>query len=241
MSEVLYPHGYGLTMLTLDELKRRHRPFMHPEFERRLFPWIEAQGGTIGIGGGYRITQPAKPGFAPAGKSFHQDQHFASGFTGYCAVDLVRAVPGKIHRAPTWSEVPAQGSDAARQYRVHCNVAGESWHMQPYEIDGYDSWVKAGRPDPKPLPPPPPITLPLENDMPTQCINRDGKYWLWNLTRKAPLGYPGNDLALIALLWWLEDNGVEFGGHTPANPRPIPKPIVLPDVVLATFDAAPTS
>lgn len=156
MADVLYPTGYGTTMVTMSQLKARHMNHMHPEFAARLFPWIEAQGGDIGIGGGHRTVQPAKVGFAPPGKSFHQSQTFASGVSCYCAVDLVHVNPGKVHRSPTWAEVPAQGSAEADKWRVHCNVRGEPWHMQPIEIDGYDSWVKAGRLEPQPPPPPPP-------------------------------------------------------------------------------------
>jgi hypothetical protein len=154
---VLYPIGYATSMVTMSQLKARHMNHMHPAFAERLFPWIESQGGAIGIGGGYRDVQPVKPGFAPPGKSFHQGQTFASGLIAYCAVDLVHVNPGKVHRAPTWAEVPAQGSAWAAAVKVHCNVSAESWHMQPIEIDGYDSWVAAGRPDPKMAPKPVPI------------------------------------------------------------------------------------
>jgi hypothetical protein len=154
---VLYPSGYATSMVTLSQLKARHLNNMHPAFAERLFPWIESQGGFIGIGGGYRVTQPIKPGFAPPGKSFHEGQRFASGLVAYCAVDLVHVNPGGNHRAPAWAEVPKQGSAWAAAVKVHCNVTGESWHMQPIEIDGYDSWVAAGRPDPKMAPKPVPI------------------------------------------------------------------------------------
>jgi hypothetical protein len=158
---VLYPSGYATSMVTLSQLKARHMNHMHPAFAERLFPWIESQGGFIGIGGGYRVTQPVKPGFAPPGKSFHEGQRFASGLVAYCAVDLVHVNPGGNHRAPAWAEVPKQGSAWAAAVKVHCNVTGESWHMQPIEIDGYDSWVAAGRPDPKMAPPPPkPVPIP---------------------------------------------------------------------------------
>ncbi len=149
------------------ELRRIHEPKMHPEYARRLFAWLESKQGFLGIGGGWRLTQPLKDGVAPEGKSFHQSQTFASGFIGYCAVDLVVPNAGQVHRAPTWKEVPQQGSAEALRRGVHCNVGSplqvgsEPWHMQPVEIDGYDSWVLAGRLDPVanyPLPgdPPPP-------------------------------------------------------------------------------------
>lgn len=174
---VLYPSGYGTLMETLEQLEARHSPHMHPEYQRRLFTWLQAQAGLVGIGGGYRAPgqQPDGPTFAPEGKSFHQDQQFASGFIGYCAVDLVVAVPGLAHRAPYWSEVPHQGSSWAVSCGLHANIAGEPWHLQPVEIDGYQSWLNAGRPDPVagyPIPgnPPTPVPQPPEvvlKDMPT--------------------------------------------------------------------------
>lgn len=144
----MYPIGYGSTTVTLAELKARHGARMHPEYRRRLFAWIEAQGGRIGIGGGFRTTQPAKPGFAPDGKSFHQEQTFASGFKGYAAVDLVHVTTGN-HRSPTWAEVPNSGSKEAERWGLHCFISGEPWHMQCVEMRGWQTWVDGGRRDPK--------------------------------------------------------------------------------------------
>lgn len=146
-----HPSYYGRTMLSLDSMfSHHHADKMHPEFRRRLRAWLASTDGQIGIGGSWRATgsQPSKPGFAPEGKSFHQYQTFASGLTAFCAVDLVARNGANIHRAPSWSEVPAQGSAEARKWGVHCNVSSEAWHMQPIEIDGHASWVANGRPDP---------------------------------------------------------------------------------------------
>lgn len=146
---ILYPYGYGADMVSLDELRARTHPDkMHPEYARRLFAWIEAQTGRIGIGGSWRPVdgQPDKPGFAPEGKSFHQSQSFPSG-SWFAAVDLVARNPGGVHRSPRWDEVPAQGGVEARDWGVHANVSTEPWHMQPVELDGWQSWVNAGRPD----------------------------------------------------------------------------------------------
>jgi len=158
---MLFPSGYGTSMVGLDELFRKHHVLkMHPEYARRLRVWLEAQGGRIGIGGSWRASQPAKPGFAPEGKSFHQSQTFAGGRVAFCAVDLVVAVPGKKHRAPTWDEVPKKGSVEAKRWGLHCNVTrpSEPWHIQPIEIDGYGTWVRGGRKDfgsaPTPAPAP---------------------------------------------------------------------------------------
>jgi hypothetical protein len=142
---VLYPDGYGSALITLDQMKVRHGPKMHPEFARRLFAWIESKEGFVGIGGGWRSVQPSKPGFAPPGQSFHQSQTFASGRIAYAAVDLVVRQPGAVHRAPTWAE-----TDDARPFGLHTFISGEPWHMQCVEMRGYQTWVNAGRPDPAP-------------------------------------------------------------------------------------------
>jgi hypothetical protein len=163
---MLFPSGYGTSMVTVDELfKKHHEGKMHPEYARRLRAWLIANEGRIGIGGSWRASQPAKPGFAPEGKSFHQSQQFSSGRVAFCAVDLVHVVPGKKHRAPTWDEVPRKGSQEAKRWALHCNVTrpSEPWHIQPIEIDGYGSWVRGGRKDfsvmtiipPAPAPKPP--------------------------------------------------------------------------------------
>lgn len=168
MSETKYPCWYGTSEKTIDELFAVHHvDKMHPEFARRLRAWLISKGGQIGIGGSWREdgSQPDKPGFAPEGKSFHQFQLWNSGLIKFAAVDLVVRNPGKVHRAPYWSEVPVQGSAEAKAWGLHCNVGGpdaghgETWHMQPvvtstvdgrpYDgIDGYAGWIYAGRPDP---------------------------------------------------------------------------------------------
>lgn len=152
----LYPAGYGSEMVTLDELDRRFGTKMHPEYRRRLFAWIESQRGRVGIGSSWRPTpDPVSPA-SQAGHSFHQDQRFRSGFVGIAAVDAVCPVPGHVHRAPTWSEVPPQGSTWSTDCGIHANVSDEPWHLQPVELDGWQSWVNAGRPDPTTTAPPPP-------------------------------------------------------------------------------------
>lgn len=147
--EILYPMGYGLQLVTFDVLRNKHEPFMHPEAARRGFNFILMQEGFFGIGGGFREVgdQPNLPGFAPEGKSFHQKQKFPSG-SYYTAWDMVvRNLQGMPHRAPVWREVPIQGSKEAAEYGWHMNVSSESWHAQPTELDGYDSWVANGRKD----------------------------------------------------------------------------------------------
>jgi peptidoglycan hydrolase-like protein with peptidoglycan-binding domain len=145
---ILYPSGYSTTMVNIDELFRRHHPDkIHPEYARRLRAWLISQNGKIGIGGSWRAIQPAKPGFAPEGRSFHQTQTFAGGRQAFCAVDLVHINPGNVHRSPTWAEVLKQGNSDTKLWGLHCNVDGEPWHMQPIEIDGYGTWESRGKPD----------------------------------------------------------------------------------------------
>lgn len=146
--ETLYPIYYGTRMVPFNVLVETFEPNMHPEAARRMFNFIRSHGGKFGIGGGYRPprTQPNKPGFAPPGKSFHEGQRFPSGLY-YCAWDVVVQNHNHKHRSPTWDEVPKQGTQLAIDFGVHMNVSSEPWHMQPIEIDGYASWVRAGRPD----------------------------------------------------------------------------------------------
>lgn len=180
--ELRTPFGYGTGHVTLGELRDWLLVHHHPEYVRRLLAWLTHKGGFIGVGGGYREVQPTKDGFAPEGKSFHQNQTFADGFVGAAAVDLVVVNGSNAHRAPRWSDVPAQGSTEARTWGVHCNVPGEPWHMQPIEIDGWQSWKDAGSPAPVagyPLPgessqtsPPQPIVNPEEDDMTRWLVAR---------------------------------------------------------------------
>jgi peptidoglycan hydrolase-like protein with peptidoglycan-binding domain len=171
----LYPIFYGIRLVTLDVLKATFKPHMHPEAFERHFNFIHHEGGKIGIGSGYRAPgmQPNGAGFAPPGQSFHEGQPFHSG-SFYVALDYVVVNPGHPHRAPLWTEVPYQGSKLAIDYGIHMNVGVpkkpgfESWHGQPVELDGYGTWVNAGRPDldysypyvvsdPRPQPPQPPV------------------------------------------------------------------------------------
>jgi peptidoglycan hydrolase-like protein with peptidoglycan-binding domain len=130
---------------------------MEPEFARRLFAWIRSKDGAIGIGSSWRPNPSSISKASREGKSFHQTQTFADGTTHFCAVDLV--VPtagGHSSGAVPATLVPLQGSDEARRWGVHVNVGTfgqkgfESWHMQPIEIDGWGSWVSAGRKQPVP-------------------------------------------------------------------------------------------
>ena len=190
------PYGYGTAEKTLEQTRSWLLEHHHPEYVARLCAWLESKGGHIGVGGGWRAdgSQPDKPGFAPAGKSFHQNQRYSDGFIGAVAVDLVarQANSFEAHRAPYWSEVPPQESAEARRWGVHCNVGypgssgGESWHMQPVEIDGYDSFIRNGSPAPVadyPFPgrTAPPITVPPVPPLPESDIDMLSNIILWKV------------------------------------------------------------
>lgn len=211
-ADLLVPFGYARAEKPLSYVRTWLLEHHHPEFVERLLAWLDSKNGLIGPGGGWRAggAQPNKPGFAPEGKSFHQDQNFNDGFCGAAAVDLVARNGANVHRAPTWNEVPAQGSAEAAKWGVHCNVGApgqtgsEPWHMQPVELDGWQTWWNQGRPAPKPnypfpgrvqpapKPEPAPSPQPEPDPAPVQedalmFIARDvttGKMWLGNLISK---------------------------------------------------------
>jgi Putative peptidoglycan binding domain len=185
--EILYPMFYGTRLVTFDVLRNTFEPHMHPEAAYRGFMFILSQGGNFGIGGGYRPpgTQPVKAGFAPPGKSFHEGQQFPSGLF-YAAWDLVVVNPDGLHRQPRWEEVPVQGSSFALDCGMHMNVPGEPHHMQPIELDGWDSWVNRGRfdlevgrrvippdPVPDPIEPPEPPIQPLTEGVVVEFTSRN--------------------------------------------------------------------
>lgn len=158
----LYPIGYQSQLVTMAELRRVHEPDMHPEFSRRIWPWLESCGGQMGIGGGKRpCPDPVSPA-SQACESFHQLQQYASGLHVYAAVDLVYRNPGHVHRAPTWAE-----TESAEPYGLHTFIGkntpttsdDESWHLQCVEMRGFQTWVDRGRPDP--------LRYPIPTDPPT--------------------------------------------------------------------------
>lgn len=169
----LYPVGYGDNLVNLEQLMAWAREdLMEPGYARRLRAYLQSESGEIGIGGAVRFVQPDKNGFAPDGMSFHQLQHFVDGLRMFMAVDLVHRNPGNKHRAPTWAEVPRQGSGHPKiaLYGVHCNVNGEPWHMQCIEVDGWQGWVNAGRRHPDPRYPLPTDFDPVQDNPPGDVI-----------------------------------------------------------------------
>lgn len=187
---IFYPDGYGTAKLSLEQMKLKHGVKMHPEFAKRFFAYVEHKGGALGVGGGWRSISNVSAASA-VGKSFHQDQKFASGFVGYAAVDLVHVVPGNKHRSPTWAE-----TEDAPLYGLHTfiKVPNEPWHIQCIEMRGWQTWVNAGRPDPQPFtlpgtpaPPPPAVD---EVDMILIKYDRGGGDW-------TGLSYTGTQLAHV--------------------------------------------
>lgn len=151
---LLVPFGYQRAERTLEEVQSWLLVHHHPEYARRFLYWLDSRDGEIGPGGGWRAQQPVRDGFAPEGKSFHQNQRYRDGFFGACAVDVVVRNGTREHRAPTWDEVPRQGTAEAVLRGVHANVdqgaTPESWHIQPIEIDGWATWMQQGCPAPRP-------------------------------------------------------------------------------------------
>jgi hypothetical protein len=183
------PYQYSNRYITLRELEQIMLRSYHPEYVRRFIGWLHYKNGNVGAGGLSRTEQPTGPTFAPSlYVSFHwAGQRYNDGITAACAVDTVyKDGPdaGDAHDGIAWREVPIQGTAEAAKWGIHANVGvpgdGESWHLQPVEIDGHASWVAAGRPAPVrgyPIPtehdpyyqaPPPPITPP-----PTAQENND--------------------------------------------------------------------
>ncbi len=154
----LYPDGYTdfSPRLTMAQIIAKHGVKMENEYCQRLFSMIEAAKGLVGIGGGWRLTQPNKPGFAPDGKSFHQTQSWKDGTLGYAAVDTI-GVNGRHQDAWHWIHVNAPQFGLTDFSAVN----NEPWHVQSRDIPlGWQSWVNAGRPNPNPRYALPPIVIP---------------------------------------------------------------------------------
>jgi hypothetical protein len=199
----LYPLGYDGPdpdlivdkFVTLDELAVTLIK-AHPEFRRRILTAIEAAGGVVGIGGGWRSTANQTVLFlsryhvdpngailwngqrwtkndgaasaAPPGSSFHESQVFKSGIVGFQAVDIVGADPAGHTAAHAW--MAANGKQYGLKDFAKVNL--EPWHIQCAELpNSVSAWKAAGSPDPVspiiPDPPEEPVPLKLFNVKPS--------------------------------------------------------------------------
>lgn len=93
------------------------------------------------------------------------------------------------------------------------------WNMNAFRATIQDEINRQRNPAPSPTPS-------LGDNM-VSCINDNGGYYLYDQFVRRPVEHPGNDMALVALLWDLEDQGVKFSGHDGTKPRGIPIPFVL--------------
>lgn len=229
--ELMVPYKYGNVYVSLRTLEQIMVRSYNREYMRRFLGWLHYKNGYVGAGGLSRTEQPTGPTFAPSlYVSFHwAGQEYNDGTTGACAVDtLVQdgPDPGDAHDSIPWREVPIQGSAEAVKWGIHANVGSptgvglnESWHIQPIEIDGHGSWVKAGRPapvvgypipvehdpyaitTPDPDPIPPIIPTPGDEDMGQRFILTDvrhditylvgatGKTWIDDGNARAQIGF----------------------------------------------------
>lgn len=179
---LLIPWGYGTQYVTLQYAWSQMIGFYEPEYLRRLFRWLTFKNGAVGVGGRHRLVQPVLPGHAPPGMSFHELQLFNDGVRLAMAVDLVKPDGpdgNHDHDSMTVADAPQQGSPEAKVWGVHINT-NETWHMQAIEVDGFQSWVAAGRKHPKPNYPIPPYGVldagnsQEDDDMPKPMLITDG-------------------------------------------------------------------
>jgi hypothetical protein len=176
-----YLYGYGDTRLTRSELMARSTVSrLHPEFRRRMLAMMDAAaavGVDLGVGTGWRVQPPAKPGFAQPGNSNHEGFPAGPESTGAVAADMVPAAG--------W---PWMEKNAARfGLRTFRNVNSEPWHIQPAEIPASRNWrTKPWKLDTFPLPappahtPPPTATPSEEDDMWFLSKWHDGSWWQIN-------------------------------------------------------------
>ena len=186
----LYPVGYGHELLPMEKVRERYASKFHPVAWKLHEDYMVHMGGLLGPGGGWRPTPSDTSEASRLGKSFHQTQTYASGTKGCCAIDYVARNGNNVHRAPRTGELPIQGSPEAAEWGIHANVGRpgsggwEPWHAQPIQMDGYDTWLHQGRPDPRPVaskpePPPPPKPTPKEAvDMIRLDLNPGTDWWV---------------------------------------------------------------
>lgn len=179
-----FPSGYGSDLLTLDQVRARHRDRYHPEAWRRSEAIMVASAGLLGladhqglcgIGGGARTRaeQAASyarnpSSFAPPDSSFHQEWEWGDGHHGAQAIDWVGR-DGRHHEA--WRFLRDHGG--LYGLRTFHDVNSEPWHTQMVDVPlSVSQWRALGKPGPGKwtfpggtiVTPPPPVTAPAPAD-----------------------------------------------------------------------------
>lgn len=108
---------------------------LHPEVWRRFIALCEfaaTKGVPLGVGTGWRIQpNPAPPGFAQPGNSWHESCPVSPTSSSALAIDSVPE--------PSWPWMFDNcGAYGLRTFR---DVNGEPWHIQPIEIPGARSFA----------------------------------------------------------------------------------------------------
>lgn len=121
------PYGYGDVIVTPQELMTKNTfNRLHPEMRRRFLAlsyYLYTIGVPLGVGTGWRIQPPNKPGFAEPGNSWHEGVPVAS-LANALAIDTVPA--------SSWAKMePVLARFGLRSFR---SVNNEPWHIQPIEI-----------------------------------------------------------------------------------------------------------
>jgi hypothetical protein len=172
MSEPTFPYGYSRppdggpqgmgTMLTWEQMCTKQTMYnLHPEVVRRfhaLIHYAHAVGIPLGIGTGWRVQPPKKPGFAAPGNSWHESVPVNPISATALAIDTVPNVSWD------WMENHC-GNFGFRTFRF---IGNEPWHIQPTEIPASRNYTTKLPPlytwdlpgEPRPIPPTPTPTPP---------------------------------------------------------------------------------
>jgi peptidoglycan hydrolase-like protein with peptidoglycan-binding domain len=158
------PQGMG-TMLTWEQMMTKSTVArLDREVLRRLHALIDfayTAGVPLGVGTGWRQTQPDKPGFAPDGNSNHQS--FSPPYNAV-AIDTVPNI--------SWDWLEKYANNYG--FRTFRHVNNEPWHIQPAEIPAGRKWrVERWHLETWPLPvdkEKPPISIPPVTTPPTTPV-----------------------------------------------------------------------
>lgn len=119
--------GMG-TMLTWDQMMAKTTVNrLHPEVLRRFKALIEfayTVGIPLGVGTGWRVQPPHRPGFARPGNSWHESCPVSPASATALAIDTVPDI--------SWNWLDTHCANFG--LRTFKNVNNEPWHVQPAEI-----------------------------------------------------------------------------------------------------------